>query len=68
LNTAMALEGNPKFSGRSLSRNSCSLGGPGERHSPCPMDNRCPLLVETPAGNLSRGMRQPNSAGSQRVN
>jgi hypothetical protein len=31
------------------------------------MDDRCPLLVEMPAGNLSRGMRQPNSAGSQRV-
>jgi hypothetical protein len=32
------------------------------------MDNRCPLLVETPADNLSWGMREPNSAGSQRVN
>ena len=37
-------------------------------HAYCLMDNHYHLLIETPAGNLSPGMRQLNGVYTQRVN
>ena len=37
-------------------------------HAYCPMGNHCHLVVETPDGNLSRGMRQLNGVHNQASN
>src|SRR5512135_2237813 len=37
-------------------------------HAYCLMDNHYHLLIETPEGNLSRGMRQLNGIFTQRLN
>ena len=37
-------------------------------HAYCLLDNHYPLLIETPDGNLAKGMRQLNGVYTQRFN
>jgi REP element-mobilizing transposase RayT len=37
-------------------------------HAYCPMDNHCHLMIETPDGNFSLGMRQLNGVYTQARN